>query len=330
MKLGNPLSGLVQRLRKPVDAILVGERHTDEAHPRKEAEIIRHYAPEYVLSEGLDSLTPEHLRHLVKSYEIVTLGEFCEGIRQAPQEILADEFWKALQQKIANNQEEYRELCQEDGMSNSDIARELKQQMKQGVVPRTRKQFLETPVYALNFMVYNTLRDTFFNYSDGSVEGATKAGYRRIQQFLRLRRSSRYGEHSDHAVYRACAQMGCELAGCDIDKKVPTGLDEVKWEEDDDSFDDSLGTYFDRLNAYIHEKNPERERVMGQRIIEYAERRKTDRPVVAIVGANHLRKYSDIFPLLDERGVTYKTRVLKPSRAKKPLEDLFYAINLGS
>lgn len=86
-------------------------------------------------------------------------------------------------------------------------------------------------------------------------------------------------------VYHAATQVGADIVGCDINRGDEESL---------------VG-----LDALIR-VNPHRERGMGEQISQYANKRKTDRPILAIIGGIHSRKRSEIYPVLDEAGVRYR------------------------
>ncbi len=53
--------------------------------------------------------------------------------------------------------------------------------------------------------------------------------------------------------------------------------------------------------------NPKREKEMGERIVEFVNKRKTKNPVVTIVGKDHTRDDSEIYSILKDSGGGYET-----------------------
>jgi len=105
--------------------------------------------------------------------------------------------------------------------------------------------------------------------------------------------------------YKAIVETGAKVARCDIstlDKpELPTLTEDMTLGE--------LKQYIKKLKSYIDSEaaNSKREKRMGEIMVEFVKKRRTTNPVIAIIGKFHVRKDSNIYPILKTNEIDYKT-----------------------
>ena len=105
--------------------------------------------------------------------------------------------------------------------------------------------------------------------------------------------------------YKAIVETGAKVARCDIstlDKPELSTLTE-------DMTLGELKQYIKKLNSYIESEDADskREKRMGEIMVEFVKKRRTTNPVIAIIGEFHVRKDSNIYPILKTNEIDYKT-----------------------
>jgi len=122
------------------------------------------------------------------------------------------------------------------------------------------------------------------------------------------------GMKSDNVgVYKEIAKIGSNLCGCDHQK------DPINFRKEQNHIDK-----IDSLQLYISDNNQKREIFMANKIIEYTGKRKTLKPLVAIVGKYHLRKSSLIYSVLKKKNIIFHRRILPPSKDDYSKEAIKY------
>ncbi len=99
--------------------------------------------------------------------------------------------------------------------------------------------------------------------------------------------------------YNAIREVGAKVAGCDLasDYSFPE-RSKVTYED----YEKLIRKVQTRMNM-----KSEREKKMSERVVEFVSKRNTARPVMAIVGADHVRAGSGIYSILQEGNVKYET-----------------------
>ena len=302
------------------DAILMGEYHISKDNRLEQARMIRRHMPEYVLMEGFNGLNPEQTQNIVGMYKNVTLEEISKslGISLKDIGIDADSFAR-LGQIAADNYKESFETLKKDINNPRNITKFL----TRGVIPKNQSQLASTPLYELNTSYQMALLDILTlkskeYMSKENFESYNKKSLADIQISSLISRAD-YSEGQDD-VFREIAKSGSKLAGCDIRKKMPKLGNDVSIE--------AYNEYMERMGNYIDEKREEREREQGRRVVIYANKRKTKKPVIAIVGRSHLSDDSYIFPELEDAGLKYR-KVLQKAPKRDPAREMYHSIRVG-
>ena len=256
------------------DIIIIGETHTDRGHVTDEARMIRRHQPEYVLLEVLGKLEPEDTQESLSVYKVCTLNGLSQQIDVPLTDLGIDKtIFKLLEDRI--NQEIQRTTSKET--KNNSL-------QQYGKVPRNLKQLAETPSYKLSLDFLSFLGEIIYKtYIRKSNEHE-----REICVYLSGFRGAEFEWNNE--LYNAIVQTGSKLAGAGI-KRPKLRIDESKYLE---------------LIDYLLASSPKLEQIMGRRIVEYVKKRITERPVIAIVGGDHIKKNSSIYPLLEDAGIKYR------------------------
>lgn len=285
--------GLIQivkdMVRKP-DAILVGECHNDFEADKKQIDLIDRCNPEYVLFEGLNDFKPEDLKDIASLLKRATIKD--QGVNLDNLGI-DDDFVSGFNRDYSP--------CEEP-------------LFYEGVFPRTREQWANTPFFDYSADALGELVSAVSN----SV-GKKKLGFDELAKISSLLRD--INEAGDFAgifknnaatlrVLRHIYLKGSLAAGCDIGDKDVRNKDLYKWMEETDA---------------------RRERVMGESVVKYAAMRKTDNPIIAIVGSDHLARKSGIYVPLKEGRIKYKVKnfsTFDNNDVESKIRDIIYGLSL--
>jgi hypothetical protein len=175
-------------------------------------------------------------------------------------------------------------------------------QFLSGKRPRSYQKLIHTPLSRLAPSVLYNLKDTIINSDNPNVHAAIQYMFGVVSQHLRLKEDC-FLKSDSSKLYETIAKSGAKLVGCDIDKS-DTGAD---------------------IDKFCEEHRAEREQTMGSRAVEYAGKRKTNKPIIMIVGQNHIKDSSEIIPILEEAKLSYK--LIKP-KIRKTYKDQFYHLTL--
>jgi hypothetical protein len=314
------------------DVILVGEEHGNKRAKEEQAAIIRRYRPEYVLLEALDGRDPDKTDVYTRLYSTATLNELSSSIGLSLDDmgIRPDAYIKVRRdamQSISEEFEDHKKIFDEYKKEHPKFRSKfkpnsVKKAMKIGVIPESQVQLLETPFYELDSRVLESLEGVISkNISESAcpMEVINKQG-RALSHIYNIQSVSRKSGYND-IIFREVGKIGGMLAGCDISKS-----DMPKIENVDDQ--GSISEYFQTLSDYVKGKDMQREEEMGRRTALYAGKRQTKRPIVAIVGRDHLKGDSYAFKPLDDAGIKYKVIMQRPTAS--PAESLVYSIRLGA
>jgi len=308
------------------DVIIIGEKHTDDGHAIDQARIIRRQKPEYVLSEGLDGLNPDDTQSVVDAYKMATFSGLSRSVELSPEDMgVTKSVLPIIKGRVDQRAAQYRQFCKDDGCSDRVAVKTAEMYVKiNGVVPSTFKQLLETPFYELHPEVHNALTAVIFEkaHAYAAQRDATYIRVSNIPRILAIFGDNDVDYRRFARIFHSVSQTGSRLAGCDIEKEPPK-IDMPK------EALSSITEYTAKLDKYIIENDNVREQEMGRRIAQYAKRRETNRPLVAIVGKGHTKRGSAIYHALNEAGVKY--RVLRQkSFSRDVTRDLLYASRLGT
>ena len=325
------------RFGKP-GVIIMGEIHTDEGHGTDQARMIRKQGPEYVLDEGLDGLNPDDTQKIVDVYKGATISDISRitGVSMEDMGISPDSLLtirELVAQEIGGRTSMYMDqLGYTQKKANSHAVKSVH---GLGKIHGTYKELVETPLYELGGKVLDYFIDVVSDKCRSSIgEEGSEVLYRKLHAIQDLASPFKHQEIENltqnvrgrQRVYHAVADTGSKLAGCDIQKELP----ELNTENVEDlEHVENLINFFQDLSSYVQENNSAREQEMGRRMVEYAIKRDTNRPIIAIVGAGHINKDSGIFPVLDEAGISYRL-IKQKSFANNTLKGSLYSLNLGS
>jgi len=293
------------------DVIIYGENHTDDAHKTEQEDAIRHYRPEYVLMERLNNEDPEQTKGYNDLYSHVTLREVAAKSDMSLEDL-------GITEALAK-----------------DIRDDTEAEPSRGIVPDTYDELIDTPVFEYNYSTVNKIREAVMQRSQEVAEQDIELGKAIFQtgSYVRKLMTINPRERAAERVYRAGAQVGARFVGCDTDKsELPRmNTDDID-PEDREEYAKRMNEYNQELASYVEGANDEREQTMGRRISEFSRKRNTNRPLVAIVGAEHVKGDSRVHEELRRQGVNYRVIIQKH---KSCVEDdiaagICHAIKLGA
>ena len=299
--------------------------------------MIRRYKPEYVLLESLDNINPDsaYIARLESIFKIPTLYDFSTsayinlsdiGITESVIMRIKDE----IKEKVGQIMDKFMQsplMKQSNERGMYDMQKTVEKSVKKdGFVPQTYAELISHPLYDFHPLVLNIL------YTSMKREGHASDRIQELRGYV-LDHSKCTNRKIGNIVY-AAVQSGSKLAGCDISKKSMHQLmkemisetDEKREEigiEDEYSGIGMLIRLGEKLKDYEKEIIIDREDTMGERIAEFAKKRKTNKPVIAIIGSHHLRTDSGIYPILHRYGIKYRTMRMG-SRHKNPEDAIEY------
>jgi hypothetical protein len=173
-----------------------------------------------------------------------------------------------------------------------------------GKKPKLYRTLINTPLYDLAPSVLHNLIETL---DSEEVADSKNMNLNAAKQYITRVILEHICFKTDHMftserskLYATIAKNGAQLVGCDIDKS-------------------------DLSVAEIHKLCGEREQTMGSCAVEYAGKRKTNKPIIMIVGQHHTEDDSGIIPILEESELKYK--IIKP-KVRATRKDQFYHLTL--
>lgn len=307
---------------READAILIGEVHNTKAHQHEQARLIIELQSEYVLHEGWDDATPEETNKIVRWYATATLQELVERGFSLQQWGIASDVIQRIEKKKNEMYEQYRELYQKKGLTPAGARQEARELVERdGLYPSTFMELLETPFYEWGMPVYEAVQELLLREQETESDKLQRVRERVTKRIRKHKLHHEQLQGKDY-LYRAIAKTDGKLAGCDIKKNPPRLEDVIErdhqrggresqdatiGEEEESGYTDTYDRYEEQLDAYIKKTMAWRERTMGARIVNYAQQRVTKKPIIAIVGSDHLRPDSGIYPILEIAGIRWKT-----------------------
>tara|TARA_Y100000310_G_scaffold324225_1_gene385845 strand:+ start:209 stop:1255 length:1047 start_codon:yes stop_codon:yes gene_type:complete len=318
------------------DVTIMGEFHTDEGHTIDQARRILRHRPEYTLLEGLNDLNPEDTQNLISRYEMATLQDLSLAMGIDPRQMgIGEEILGKIAETFNQDLNTAIDFCKEWGMDDKEAKKQALEYVKDGgEVPSNYRQVLETPFYQFNPAVFEALGDSISIKSLEYARQGERSLSQRVGNITKFLLPFKYTRSEDDRVYRAIAQVGGKLAGCDIKKEIPEAdIPELETDKDipEAAAEDVAGRmveYLDSLGDYVTENNQAREQEMGKRISKFVGQRETSRPIIAIVGKGHTERDSEIYSVLDEAGVKYRV-IRQKSFGRDGLKDALYSFKLG-
>ena len=280
------------------DAVIIGEIHVCGAHPKYEAAAILRYRPEYVLMEGFNTTEPKDNEEKVMFYGVANVNDLSSISGLKPEEMgIRPETIPDIKDAIKKENDFFDSLPEGARQAVKETL------VDKGIVPKSYGQLLETPFYELNLNVNRVLARSINGEKERNPQESETLG-----ELLKIVVGHVDYEDKDARrvarVVHAIAKVGAELAGCDSKKGHPT--------IDKDLPPKEYPNYVNELTGWIDRNDQQREIYMGRRIAEFAAKRKTDAPVIAIIGSDHVKKGSFVQDILDIAELNY--RVLTPMR----------------
>lgn len=319
------------------DVILLGESHEESSHYELEEEAIYRSLPRYVLSESFNDREPEELDELVDSGNPVSLRDLQSYFEKTYEdsEILGEDI-DSLYQKI-------------EGLESDS-------ELDEGNDPNSRAHLLDMPFARMKNTVIREITDSISErtdferseYQKWTGDEYTNPQDSKIDQLKHARNIIQNYQHSgsegiDSLIgpMKDIRDEGFEidLAGCDIDKTEEYSIDEKrhfdhiddpeeKREAMENEPEKALEDYMKNLEK-IEELGDEqeiekRDRAMADRAQEFSGRNNTERPVLAIMGSNHLEGVQEN---LREQGVSVHTEDL--NEIAPPEKDAYERMRYG-
>lgn len=295
--------------------ILIGENHSDAYHPRIEARIIEKCKPKFVLFEGVDSSeeAQKALEKWIYGKGPNLYHEYMEmSLKDVGKKYNLD--LELLFERYGNRADLLDKSSGDPTPNEGRMAKLIKKLSKSYTIT---PDLLDKPLGNLTpeervIPQLIILRVALFNAIYGTQNKVETSQPTDLEKLAKIK------NHLDIAwqynlelpVYKAIRKVDATPAGCDVDRSnVSIGVE-------------NLRNYLKKFMDFS--MSPERESTMASSIKRYAE--KTARPVVAIVGKNHLRRDSKLLEELEKSEVKYRAIKL-PDIEKSLANDLLYSIS---
>lgn len=302
------------------DVILLGETHDESSHYELEEEAIYRSLPRYVLSEGLDDKDPEELEPLVDSGELTSLRDF--------------------QAYFEDNYEDSEFLGEDiDSLYDSIEEPDSDSILDKGEVPESVLQLLDMPFARMHDAVIEEIAESMSEredferaeYQKWTDEDYVKPQDSKIEEIdgargiiLDYRHSGSESLDSLVGPINDIRDEGFEigLAGCDIDKNqeysseeeghfdhIDTPEEKLKaMKEEPEKAAEDFARNLEKIQEMGDEQEIEkRDEAMSSRAEEFVAEKETERPVLAVIGANHLEGVAE---KLRDSGVSVYTEDL--------------------
>ena len=283
------------------DVILIGETHEESSHYELEEEAIYRTLPRYVLSEGLDDKDSEELEPLVDSGELTSLRDF---------------------QSYFEENYESSELLEEDVDSLYESIQDPSSDsvLDRGKVPESVSQLLDMPFARMHDAMIEEIADSITEreeferseYQKWTGDDYTKPQDSKIEELKGARNIILDYRHSGSESLESLVGpmndirdegFDIDLAGCDVNKTEeyssedeghfdhiddPEKKLQATREEPEKAFEDFTRNLMKIQEIGDEQEIEKRDEAMSSRAQEFVGRKETERPVLAIIGANHL------------------------------------------
>ncbi|EGQ42724.1 MAG: hypothetical protein J07AB43_07110 [Candidatus Nanosalina sp. J07AB43] len=291
------------------DAIVLGETHEESAHNELEEEAIYRTIPRYVLSEGLNDADPEEFDEMIDNANLMSLRD----IQTYFEENYEDS------QFLADDTRELYERTKEIESDEEVIG------IDEGKVPKSYNEFMDMPFFRMNGGVEDIIKDSISDRTDYEMDEWEKWMGEEEPDELDDKIDTLYSvqtaitkmsfniPNSQGSLVRPLNHLRREgydvdLAGCDIDKSKeysddserhfeqisPTSSEEGKEnmrepEDNPEKFLEDFAKDMDFISEITSdEERDRRDRAMAERVVQFDQQNDSERPVMAVVGANHL------------------------------------------
>jgi len=291
MALKDPLQGYDQE-----EVILLGESHIENAHNALEEEAIYRTTPRMVLDEGLNDTEPHETEELLEKISPMNLEDI-------------NEFFGTNFEDSCFLAEDNEELF--NRVSNGDYGSEI----CEGEIPETYNEFMCMPFSRMNRGIIDLINNSIRERKDYELEEKLKWTAEdsesiedvKIESLRNIERdiSSKYTlPDSTVSLAHPITNLRKEgytvdLAGCDVNKKdryfnlsgyeLP---DEAKDDLSSLDEDDSFVEFIEKMSAASQLADQEeityRDQAMAERIYDSHDRNNSERPILAVIGAEHL------------------------------------------
>jgi hypothetical protein len=189
------------------------------------------------------------------------------------------------------------------------------------------RETLDSYVWMLKPEKVDEIREKIWQHElDAAEEGDEEkmSRYRRANtHLLWLRRDDLDTHVTLDYVLQAASDVGARVVSGGIAERKVARL-ETEYTND---FLGALAEYSEKSKRVLEETDPKLEENFARTILRCVRERKTNRPVIGIIGKHHVREDSEIYSILDETGLNYKVIRLKSELS--PYDALRYAIGLG-
>lgn len=298
--MGDPLKNYDNQ-----DVILVGETHSYDEHIKLERETALRTSPRYILSEGLDQREPEDMDGLISKMKVL-------GTPRKIKDHFEQLFEGDTEYTHKNLDKIYEEATQDiEDNSNSE----------QGYIPESYEEFLGTPIPMMNYEIGKTIQDSIMKKANEITDEIDKwvdftseetKKDQKHQYLLQIYSEVAELNHTstnsvlplaDIAANYRLEDIETDLAGCDIDKSEryegveSASMKDIEQNEDGNVTGVDQKAIYNRLedtlqlisDATKEEERQNRDTIIAERITQFNKQNDTNRPIMAVVGSNHLQ-----------------------------------------
>ena len=297
-----------ERSKRPDVIILRHDGDYSDSNSSKfSAEFIIKEAPEYVLDCGWGNKRLEDLEPLAKKYSDATLEVVLEKEDLEDKDLgLIENGLKHWHKQRNKHIKHLKMLNAAAGLDESEGSQIIN--MTCGYLPTDYQEFLKTPFFELDEKIYHIIAENLdvesklFRKLCNAYENDPRTEEEKrldvdisgvFDRMDRLKRASEYirsfedttiKRRAERVLY-AAGKANSKIAGCDLDHDTIT-----------------LAIIAGSSNFETY-----REEVIGQRIVEYANNRETDSPIIVLLHNGVAEKTSRVYSVLDDTDLTYCT-----------------------
>lgn len=287
------------------DVIILGEVHTENKHSKLEEEAIYRTIPRYVLSEGLNDADPEEFEGMLDNTYLMSLRDIQTYFEEKYED----------SQFLANSTRELYEKAQ-----NIEPDEKSVELVEDGRIPDTFNNLMDMPFFRMKDEVREMIQDSIKERAKYENEEWSKWTSEEEPEGLdddkittlyklnpKITEMSFHVTRSQGSLIRPIKHLREEgydikLAGCDIDKEKEYSDDSGRnFEQPESASIEELEEnpikaakdfvknfeFIDKVAS--KEEREHRDQVMADRISHFSQRNDSERAIMAVVGANHLK-----------------------------------------
>lgn len=282
---------ILDRVKGKPEVIIIGERHANEYHQKIEARLIKMYKSEFIFSEGVDTSekTKNELNDFKKFHNL-----FRDYILKIPLKDIAIKYGLDVEALFRSYSNETHLLYKPLGELTSEEIVDIRMNI---------------------FLIkLDLLKDLDMSENIQSILERSKSNIEKVQRIEKIEGViNTIWQYKDRLpVFEAVYDVGATILGYDVDfSKAPRLNNNAK----------NPAEYGKKFDEFA--KNSRRGYIMARSIEKYIG--KTKKPIIAIVGQEHLEEGSKLLEMLDEIGIN-QYRVIELPGREKPEKNLLYRL----